>query len=128
MNQNLLLFFDIIILVSSSNIFSVKIINRNYSRLVNFSCEVARDELEKHPEMRTIALIELKNNFPKKFSRDILNCLPERVSKVIMSPNDKRNNRISLPKTSMVIYVADNVEKVISNLMTFINLPVNNFF
>jgi hypothetical protein len=95
-----------------------KIIHKNnFSLLRDFTCAVAKDELEKHPEMRTIAIIELENNFPPTFSREILKCLPDDVAKILMQPinNIHKNNTIFLPKESMVIFVADKIEKV-SNL------------
>jgi hypothetical protein len=86
----------------------------NFSFLRNFTCAVAKDELEKHPEMRTIAMIELENNFPPTFSREILKCLPDGVAKILMKPHTNyfENNTVTLPKESMVIFVADKIHKV----------------
>lgn len=86
----------------------------NYELLSNFVCAVAKDEFEKHPEMRTIALTELENNFPSNFSRQILKCLPNQVAKVIINPHSHfdYNSTLMLSKESMIIYVADKIEKV----------------
>ena len=86
---------------------------QNFSFLRDFSCAVAKDELEKHPEMRTIALIELKNYFPSGFSEEIIKCLPENVGKIVSSDSDVfHHSSFSLPKESMVFYVVDEIEKV----------------
>lgn len=85
---------------------------KTFQLLRNFTCAVVKDELEKHPEMQTIAMIELENNFPSNFSREILKCLPDEVAKVVMMPHTHvfRNNTIKLTKESMIIYVADRIE------------------
>ena len=89
---------------------------QKFSLLRDISCAVAADELAKHPEMRTIALMELQNGFPKTFSAEILKCLPKEVKKLILQPHELFDRNYSLqnilPKESMVIYVADKIEKV----------------
>lgn len=62
--------------------------------LRNFTCAVVEDELIKRPELSTVAMIELKNKFPIDFSRDILKCLPDYVTKVIMQPDLFRNSSL----------------------------------
>jgi hypothetical protein len=86
----------------------------NFSLLINFTCAVAKDELEKHPEMRTIALIELENNFKPNFSREILKCLPGDVAKVVIMPHSHAygNSTVLLEKSALIIYVADKIQKV----------------
>ncbi len=88
----------------------------NFSLLRDLSCEVAADELAKHPEMRTILLVELRSDFPKTFSAEILKCLPPEVAKLILKPQtivaEDRTKKHFLPKESLVIYVMDEVEKV----------------
>lgn len=41
---------------------------QNFSLLRDFTCAVVEDELKEHPEMQTVALIELENNLPSNFS------------------------------------------------------------
>ncbi len=88
----------------------------NFSLLRDLSCAVAVDELAKHPEMRTIALVELQSDFPETFSREILKCLPPEVAKVILKPYklllENVTKSLVLTKETMVIYVADKIERV----------------
>ncbi len=88
--------------------------NQNFSQLRDFACAAAEDELKKHPEMRTIALVEFENDFPSTFSAEILKCLPRDVSKIIFFPYIQKEgfNPIRIPKESMLIYVADKIEEV----------------
>lgn len=88
--------------------------NQKFSLLRDFTCAVAKDELMKHPEMRTIAMIELRNSFPKSFSREVLKCLPGDVAKMILHPHTHfhGNQTTQMTKSIMLIYVADNVVKV----------------
>lgn len=82
---------------------------QNFSLLTNFTCDVANYELENHPEMQTIAFIELENNFPSHFSREVLKCLPKEVATVIINLHFhiKHNNTFKLSKHTLVIYIAD---------------------
>lgn len=57
---------------------------KNFELLKNFTCEIVVDELKIHPEMRTVAIVELENKFPQSFIREILKCLPENVAKIII--------------------------------------------
>lgn len=84
----------------------------NFSLLLDFACAIAKDEFNKNPEMRTIGVVELKNKFPPQFSREVLKCLPQDVSKVILNPHThyNKNKTLILPKESMIIYVADIVQ------------------
>lgn len=87
--------------------------DRNFSLLIDFTCAVAKDELEKHPEMRTIALIELENNFMPEFSQKISHCMPNDVAKVILTSNKFYNkSETSMPKESMIILIADKIREV----------------
>lgn len=88
---------------------------QNFTKLREFVCLIAKDESEKHPEMQTIAFVELENNFPSSFSAEILKCLPTNVAKLILQPRSRDvegNESMILPKQSMVIYVADSVSWV----------------
>jgi hypothetical protein len=62
--HQLFIFFS---LFSYSNFFLI-LNHQKFSLLRDFTCAVARDEVKKHPEMQTIAFIELENNFPSDFS------------------------------------------------------------
>lgn len=97
---------------------------QNFELLSNFTCAVAHDEINKHHEMRTIALVELENNFPSNFSQSILKCLPNFISKVVLNPHNHFdfNSTFTLPKESMVIYIADKIEKVGKLLLNLILL------
>lgn len=88
--------------------------DKKFDFLRDFVCNTTKNELERHPEIQTIAMVELKNNFPLKFSREILKCLPDNVAKVILKPhnNFNGNSTISLPKSSIVIFIADDVKEV----------------
>lgn len=85
---------------------------QNYSRLIEITCDIAKDELKKHPEMQTIVLVELENNFPSYFSRRILKCLPADVAKLSVDDDFNDVDAINLTKESMVIYIADIVQWV----------------
>jgi hypothetical protein len=105
--------FLIFILITSLH--SKEVSRKNFSRIRDFTCAVAKDVLVKHPEMQTIALVELENNFPKCFTREILKCLPEDVAKVVMMPfKIVTGTYFSSPlsKSSMVIFVVDHTENV----------------
>lgn len=52
----------------------------------NFICNFIIQELMKNPDIRTISLIELKNEFSPTFTREVLKCLPEEVAKLNMRP------------------------------------------
>lgn len=107
--MNFKIYFIILIFcISNSNQF--KKYRKHFSLLRDFTCDVAKDELEKHPEMRTIAVIELEHNFPSSFSREVLQCLPADVAKVMLDPH--LNYSLILPKETLVIYIADKVEWV----------------
>jgi hypothetical protein len=67
--------------------------------------------------MRTIALIELENNFPQEFSSEILKCLPENVSKVIST--HPGNFLMNLTKLSLIIYVVDKIDEVSVNIQNY---------
>lgn len=102
----------LLILTFLSEIYSKNISQKNL--LKDFTCVVVKDELDKNPEMQTIVLIELENNFPLNFNREILKCLPQNVAKIVLKPHIDfyRNKTFSLSKSSMVIYVADKIRKV----------------
>ena len=93
--------------------------NQNFSQLRDFACAAAEDELKKHPEMKTIALVEFENDFPSTFSAEILKCLPRDVLKIIFAPytyytrKEIKHFSLILPKESLLIYVADKVQEVI---------------
>lgn len=89
-------------------------LRQNFSLLRDFTCAVARDVLDNNPDMRTIGIVELKNKFPKGFSREIFQCLPKDVAKILLMPHlhDFKNNTVKLPKQSMIIYVADKVKLI----------------
>ena len=57
-----------------------------FSNLSKFICEVARDVADNEPDLRTIALVIMKNNFPSTFSAEVLKCLPF-ATKVILMPH-----------------------------------------
>jgi hypothetical protein len=107
--RNLLIDFFLIFSMVSG-ILNSRHKNKNFQLLRDFTCAAARDELEKHPEMRTIAMIELENNFPPNFCREILKCLPDDVTKIVMNfqVDDFENKIIFMPKESIIIYVVDN--------------------
>lgn len=85
--------------------------HKNFALLSNFACSVVQDELEQHPEMRTVALFELESNFPSTFCRDILQCLPVDVAKVVLNPHDPYvNTTFNLPKESMILFIADKID------------------
>lgn len=88
--------------------------NQNFEFLRDFTCAIVEDEHKNHPEMRSIALIELENNFPSSFSSDILKCMPENLAKVLIQPNIgfHKNITFMLPQSTIVIYIADKVKKV----------------
>ncbi len=92
---------------------------RNFSLIRDLTCLVAKDELEKHPEMRTIALVEVTHDFPPEFTSEILKCLPDQVSKIILKPHShvSWNTSIILSKESMIIYVVDDFNHVSSMLV-----------
>lgn len=112
MVEKVLRFFAIFTLIYAQ--VSSKHHRQKFSLLRAFTCKVAKDVIRKNPETRTIALIELENKFPHSFSSDILKCLPDDVTKLIIQPHSHifMNNTISVSKSSIVIYVADKVEKV----------------
>lgn len=96
--------------------------HQNFTFLSDVTCAIAKDELEKHPEMQTIALIELQNNFTL-LSREIFKCLPADVAKLSIMPHTPyvtkelrtfayHNLTLMLPKQSLIIYVTDKVEPV----------------
>lgn len=86
----------------------------DFALIFNFTCAAAKDEFERHPEMRTILLAELEHSFPSDFSQEILKCLPSYVAKIILNPHTNviKNESMKLPKETMVIFVADKIEKV----------------
>lgn len=97
--------------------------HQNFTLLRDFTCAVIEDELKEHPEMQNVALIELENNFPLNFSREVLKCLPKEVAKLIIMPHCPSitsalhtfayfNFTILLPKQTMIIYIADKVDWV----------------
>ncbi len=124
------LFFSIIFNFSQAQkIFPPQ--SQNFSLLRDLTCAVAADEFAKHPEMRSILLVEQKNDFPKTFSAEILKCLPREVNKVILRPLRLVLDKLieiqgkqwvtkfhfdhllrKIPKESLVILVSDEVEKV----------------
>ncbi len=91
-----------------------------FSNLSNFICEVAKDVAEKDSDLRTIALVIMNNNFPSTFSAQILKCLPN-VTKVILMPHTNYWGiaKISLPKQSMIICLADERNKDITVLYEY---------
>ena len=95
-------------LISTSQNYSAFYQREDFLKLWNFICEVAKDVVEKDPDLRTIAIVELKNNFPSAFSARVLKCLPV-VPKVILMPhtNYEENATIFLPKQSLIICLAD---------------------
>ena len=97
---------------------------KSFSLLRDLICAVADDELAKHPEMRTILLVELQNDFPKTFSAEILKCLPSVVTKVYLNyPTDiygKFSRNLILPKESLVIYVTDEAKYLTFHYYTHI--------
>ena len=74
----------------------------NFSLLSDLSCAVLQDELENHPEMRTIALIGCQNDFSLIFTGEILQCLPNWVKKEIWN-EPERFNKIILSKETFTI-------------------------
>lgn len=69
--------------------------------------------------MQTIAFFEGKNNVPKSFCPEILKCLPDEVTKVVLEPFIHiiiPQGATKLPKSTLVILVADEIKRVnISN-------------
>ena len=115
MSSIFLIIFGFLIIFQSLS--AQEIFNRNlgddFSFLSEFTCAVAKDLLEKNSDMKTIALIELENGFPKTFSRKILKCLPHEVSKVVMMAHSNIfDDKRIMTKGSMVIFVADNLNDV----------------
>jgi hypothetical protein len=110
--RSLQLFIVFYIIFLSNNFSFSK--NQRFSLLRDFTCAVAKDELQIHPDVQTIAMIELENNFPPQFRGEILKCLPDGVAKVNIVPHTYLNPRskFKLSKHSMVIYIADKIEKV----------------
>lgn len=106
----ILVFFALFSLTFPKN-FS-KFRRQNLSLLRNFTCSVVKDELEKNPELRTVAMVELESDFEQGFSAGILKCLPVYVTKVVIQPHTHiyENNSVQLSKNSMVIYLADRFE------------------
>jgi hypothetical protein len=113
-NFIIFLLFSTILNPSNSAKFLHKNHRKNFHLLRDFTCEVAKDELNKNPDMRTIALIELESDFPPNFSREILKCLPVEVTKIILMPHTPsyRNNSVVLGKSSMAIYLSDKFNSV----------------
>ena len=124
MYQNYLKFLLISIIFNFSqaqkNLFIQK--RKEFSLLRDLTCAVAADEFAKHPEMWSIVLVELKNDFSKTFSAEILKCLPKDVIKKILDPRKFKVKLIlsilfdgflmKIPKESLVILVLDEVKKV----------------
>lgn len=90
---------------------------QNFSLLRNFTCAAVKNELDKNPDMRTVAMVELENNFPHEFSNEVLKCLPIDVTKMILNPHADEETQLILPRQTMVIYVADKVEWVLMKPM-----------
>lgn len=93
---------------------------RKNQKLPNFICSIVKDQLKKHPETRTIALIELENNFPVDFGQKILECFPSDVAKLLLKPKKPiecdvescfQHTWLTLPKETMIIYAVDNEVK-----------------
>ena len=93
------IFFKILLRFSLILIFQTQLVaskflqkehRQDFSLLLNFTCGAAKDELEKHPEMQTIAMVELENNFPREFSREIQKCLPKEVAVININPHWQR--------------------------------------
>lgn len=74
----------IIFTLKPFNVCMENIKTKDFSLLRDFTCEIVKDELEKHPEMRTVVMIEIQNDFPHSFSRELLKCLPEYLTKLII--------------------------------------------
>lgn len=110
MNKSFNLILIILISLFPSSFQQTQSCHDQENLLVDFTCAVARDELKNYPEMTTIAVIELENNFTLNFISEILRCLPNNVSKIIST--QQNNLSVSLTKSSLIIYVADVIEKV----------------
>lgn len=103
------------------------ILNDNQNILSDFICNFASDELHKNLDLRKIVVIELENNFSPNFRNKILKCLPHGAAKVVL--NFKGNlplNLIKLPKSTLVIYVAENIRKVKNYLLFIVGAAANN--
>lgn len=90
-----------------------------------FICNFINEELKSYPEVRTMALIELENNFPQSFSREILKCLSDGITKLNMKPItteliffddgfilQKKSQQAQSLKPKIVLYIADNIDEV----------------
>jgi hypothetical protein len=50
---------------------------QNYTKLINFACDLVKDEVKTSPEIRNIAILIGDFKFPEYFIRNIQNCLPK---------------------------------------------------
>lgn len=116
MSDKLLIFLlkILVILIVFNTVQCQNAPDKDFSLLQDFVCAAANDEHHKNPLMQTIAMVELENEFPPGFSRGILKCLPPDVAKVILNPHvfERYNITMQLTKSSMIIYVADKMDKV----------------
>lgn len=94
----------------------------NFSLLRDFTCAVGKDELKNHPELQTIKLIELENDFPSNFSDEILKCLPDDVTKLVIRTN--QNGTFNTTKNMMVVYIASCVRKVKNDKLIFTSITM----
>lgn len=87
---------------------------KNSSLLLDFTCATVKDEVDKNSDMRMVAIVELENNFSREFCREVLKCLPKEVAVIIINPHEDLhgNSTLMLPKQTMVIFIADILERV----------------
>lgn len=86
----------------------------NFKKLQTFVSDLVFNELQAHPEMQSIAIVEYKNDFPPEFGEELIKLLPEDISKVIIRPENHwfHNSTLRLTKSSMVIYIVDKIDSV----------------
>lgn len=114
-NKKFVFYFSLIVhVVKSKDLKTHKKISNNFSLLSAFICEIAKDELRYHPEMRTIAIFEFENNFPSNFDREILKCLPENVAKINFNLHKsvENENLMKHAKSSLIILVVNKTFEV----------------
>ena len=107
---NLMKYFIVISLVSSTNANYTKI-DKRFSQISKFACEVSKKVADSHPETSAIAVITSENDFPLIFHDQLLKCLPQNIPKVVSTFKDNIGE-VFLTSSAFVIFIADKIDKV----------------
>lgn len=91
-------------------------LDKSLIQISNFVCEVVQDEINLNSNIKIITIVEI-NEIPSKIYKNIFNCLPNEISKIILTPNTESES-FRFPSTFLTIFIGDKVTNIRDYIQT----------